>query len=116
MYIIDETTLDKKYLEQLFIEVQSEQSGLMKKVPDINCIEHGRLDSKYAVYWKDGDHHQIIKKFEKENDAMIFYKKTIHAIINAYNTRKRRDYISLYNIYILDIEDTLYSKVPEILI
>lgn len=110
--MVNEAVLDGKYLEQLFIEIPSEQGNQMKKVPNINNIDYGAFNLKYAVYWKHKDHDLIIKECETLNEAMIFYKKMINTIIIAYNARKENDY-SLYGvIYLKDIENTLFSLDP----
>lgn len=113
-FVIPQRAMDKKYLETVEIECLTQQGTEFIKLPDINIIKCERNNDRFAVFFREGDIIHIIHKSEKQNDAEIMYKKTVNAIITAYNNRKKHGYTGLGKITQSDIHNTLYSITPNI--
>lgn len=113
-FVIPQGAMDQKYLENVLIECVTPQGTEFLKTPDINIIECGKIHDRFAVFFRDGDKVHIIHESEKQNDAEIMYKKTVHVIITAYNNWKKRGYGGSGKITQSDIKNALYSVTPNI--
>jgi len=113
-FVIPKGQMDQKYLENVLIECLTQQGTEFLKLPDINDIQCGTKNGRFAVFFIEGDTIHIIYESEKQNEAEIVYKKTVNAIITGYNNRKKQGYTGLGKLTQSDIKNTPYSVTPNI--